>query len=439
MKKVYLAVDIGASSGRFIAGWRRGGQLVTKEIHRFPVAPSELNGRIVWDVPKLWENILEGVAMSFSKYHNIECMSVAVWGVDYVLMDGEREIPPYYSYRDTYVLPLMDKLHQIVPFEEMYERTGIQRQAFNTVYRLYDDMLTGRLEKATSFMMLPEYFAYKLTGVYMPEYTNATTTGLINVHTGQYDMDIIRRLGLPERFFGHVYPPGTHVGTLTDQITTRVRGRSNVCLCASHDTASAYESVDTDEHSPFLSSGTWSLLGIKLKKPLITPAGMKANFTNEGGVGYIRFLKNITGLWILRRLQDEYRFTYDTMEWLAAGNNYEGTFDVNDPAFNAPPVMSQAIIAKLAELGEPAPSSPADVINSAYLSLAQSYKRAIDELQSITGEEYTKLYIVGGGARDRYLNTLTARATGKEIIAIPVEATAVGNLRVQMRAEDPSA
>lgn len=434
MKNIFLAVDIGANSGRIVAGWRKGEKgIATKDVYRFPMSPVTLpDGHLAWDMDKIWENIVIGLSQAFVKHTGIRTVSVSTWGVDYALMSGEQPIPPFYCYRDWRTVKSMEELHALVPYDYCYERAGIQRSSFNTMYQLYDDVLSGRIERADSFMLLPEYLAWKLTGVFKHEYTNSTTTGLVNARTKQFDMELIRKIGLPESFFGHIHQPGEVVGDLTDALAARVRGRAKVVLCPSHDTAAAFEAAESDERSLIVTSATWSLFGIKRDTPLITEAGKAANFTNEGGVGYIRFLKNITGLWIIRRLQSEYNLTFDDTEWLARSNDFEGIINVNDPVFNAPPVMSEAITQYLAAHGGPAPRSHTDIIKCAYTSLADGYRIATEEIEKITGEKYEKLHIVGIGAKSRYLNTLAGEFTGKEIVPVPIEATAVGNLKVQI-------
>lgn len=434
--KYYLAIDIGASSGRHIVGWWENGKFDTEEIYRFANFPNAEAGHLIWDMERIFGEVLCGITVAFKKYPQIESLAIDTWGVDYVLMDGEKELPPCYCYRDTRTESVIEEVHGKMPFETLYSHTGAQFQSFNTIYQLYTDMKCGRLEKASNFLMLPEYLNYRLTGVMKKEYTNASTTGLITHGAKVFDMDIIDALALPRYLFGELLHPGEIVGTLLPEIEKIVNGNTMVKLCASHDTASAFESVDSDDVSLILSSGTWSLLGLKSESAIIRDKSMTANFTNEGGVGYIRFLKNIAGLWIIGQLRKEYGLDYSETEKLARMSDYKQIFDVNDSAFTAPLKMSEEISKWFEGRGITVPTSKQDIMNTAYHSIADSYRQAVDEIEDITGKTYEKLYIIGGGAYDNYLNALTTRYTKKEVIAMPMEATAIGNLKVQMRTEE---
>ena len=275
--------------------------------------------------------------------------------------------------------------------------------------------------------MVPEYLLYRLCGVKAREYTNATSTGLVSAATKEYDPEILRALFLPERLFPRLTQPGTVLGQLTADIAREVGGQTSVVLCATHDTASAVEGIPMAENAPFLSSGTWSLLGAKIPAPITTPESMACNFTNEGGVGYIRYLKNIMGLWIVQCIQKQLGISFAEMVNLARTSHYEQIFNVNDPHFSAPEDMAAEIRAALS----PAPETDADLIRSVYVSLAHSYGEAIRELERLTGQTWEKLYIAGGGAKNALLNELTAQYTGKEVVALPIEATALGNLKIQ--------
>ena len=421
----YLAVDIGASSGRHIVGWMEGDELKTEEVYRFPNGVKELDGHLTWDIDALLENVKAGVKEAARKFDNIRSMSVDTWGVDYVLMQGDKPVYPCYAYRDSRTQDVIPEVHNIVPFEELYCCTGIQFQPFNTIYQLFCDKKAGRLEGVTDFLMIPEYLMYCLTGVKRHEYTNATTGGFVNAAEKVCDLEIIRKLGLPEQLFGELSMPGMQVGFYECE-GQKIR----VVLCPTHDTASAVEGLPVPSDAMFLSSGTWSLLGMKLSEPCTTPESMKANFTNEGGVGYIRYLKNIMGLWIIQNLQKMLGISFPEMVDLARSSTYEKTFDVNLPCFLEPYNMKEDI---LRELGE-TQLSDADIINSVYRSLAKSYGVAVRELEEVTGKTPEYLYIGGGGAKNEYLNELTREFTGKKVVALPIEATAIGNLKTQIRA-----
>ncbi|MCH5162335.1 MAG: rhamnulokinase [Clostridiales bacterium] len=426
----YLAIDIGASSGRHIVGHEENGELVTDEVYRFLNGVKRRNGHLVWNVKTLFSEVVKGIKKSFKKYPEIRSIAIDTWGVDYVLFKGDVELSPCYAYRDRRTESVIDSVHGIVPFEELYKRTGIQFQPFNTIYQLYDDLRSGRLDNVTDFLMVPEYLSYMLTGVKKKEYTNATTTGLLNAATGEFDGEIIKKLGMPKAVFDMpLCAPGTVVGKLKNDIAEEVGGQAEVVLCASHDTASAVEGIPMAGDELYISSGTWSLLGVKLDKPLCDDGSRMANYTNEGGVGYIRYQKNIMGMWVVNELKKELcpDKTFSDIVAEAERSDFALTVDVNADCFLSPKSMKAAFYNALSVK----PKTVGDYFNCAYNSLAQSYKRAIEELESNVGKTYEKLYIVGGGAKNEYLNRLTKEATCKEVVALPIEATALGNLKIQ--------
>ena len=428
--KYYLAIDIGASSGRHIIGWREDGVIRTKEVFRFPNGVKRENGRLVWDIEALYSSVLEGIKEAFKIYPKIESLSVDTWGVDYVLLEGNEAILPVYAYRDGRTVDVIPQLHEIIPFSELYSRVGCQFQPFNSIYQLYDDKLSGRLERATDMLMIPEYLMWRLCGVKAREYTNATTTGMVN---GEFDMEIVRRLGYPESLFPRLYQPKTYLGDLLPEIVAEVGGSCRVVLCATHDTASAVEGIPMEDNSPYISSGTWSLLGVKTAKPLTDKASEKANYSNEGGVGYNRYQKNIMGMWLVNELQSELcpDMPFSEIVKLAEGSRCERIVDANAPELLAPESM-KAEFDKLSGGME----ALGDYFCCAYKSLAESYRQAIAELEENTDQKYEKLYVVGGGAKNTFLNRLTEEATGKRVVALPIEATALGNLKIQMEADD---
>ncbi|MBQ3759470.1 MAG: rhamnulokinase [Synergistaceae bacterium] len=419
--KYYLAVDIGASSGRHLLGWREDGEIKTKEVYRFPNGVKEADGHLTWDIEALLSHVKRGIDEALKVSAEISSLSVDTWGVDYVLMKGDEEVLPCYAYRDTRTEAVIPEVHGIIPFDELYARTGIQFQTFNTVYQLYADKKAGRLEGVTDFLMMPEYLLYKLCGMKSHEYTNATTGGMVSAKTGQFDTEIIAKLGLPSHLFQPLQKPGTKLGTY--------KGIQCV-LCATHDTASAVEGIPMEGSEIYISSGTWSLLGVKSETPITTPESMAANFTNEGGVGYIRYLRNIMGMWLINRLRDELCPGKDFGEIVseAEADSFDEIVDANDKSFLAPESMKDAFDANLSKK----PANFAGYFRCAYRSLAMTYKKAVDEIESVTGKEYHSIYIVGGGAKNSFLNHLTEEASGKTVIALPIEATALGNLKIQM-------
>lgn len=434
MARYCLAIDIGASSGRHIVGWQEDGELKTQEVYRFQNGVAELNGHLTWDLDRLEREVRAGIDAALKKYPEIESLSVDTWAVDYVLLKGSEPVLPCYAYRDGRTESAIPKVHEIIPFEELYARTGIQFQPFNTVYQLYADKLAGRLEGVTGYLMIPEYLMWRLCGGQAHEYTNASTTGLVNAVTREFDGDIIRRLCLPEGLFGPLSQPGTALG--------EYKG-IRVVLCPTHDTASAVEGIPMESsmygsgaEELFLSSGTWSLLGAKLPKAVTTPESLKANFSNEGGVGYIRYLKNIMGMWMVNNLRAELcpgdDFAGIVSE--AEHSGYPGLVDVTAQDFMAPQSMCRAMREALEKAGYDIPRRPGDYFRCAYRSLARCYGESVRELEKLTGRRYSALYIVGGGAKNQYLNRLTGEETGLEIVALPIEATALGNLKCQIRA-----
>ena len=444
MNKVFLAVDIGASSGRHIVGWQENGRLVTEEVYRFPNGVMELGGHLVWDIEALVGHVKKGVERARERFE-IESLSIDTWGVDYALLRGDETVYPVYAYRDGRTEAAIPEVHGRMAFSELYRRTGIQFQPFNTIYQLYADKLMGRLAGVTDFLMIPEYLMYRLTGVMSHEYTNATTGGMVSAETGEYDPAIIDALDLPRHLFHTLQQPGAVIGEYEG---------IQVVLCATHDTGSAVEGIPmetpachpssfchpeersdegslNDFGSPYLSSGTWSLLGVKTEKPITDEASRAANWSNEGGVGYNRYQKNIMGMWLPNRLRSELcpDKSWDEIVAEAENSAFEETVDANAQSFLAPESMKHAFDDALSTK----PQSTGDYFRCAYRSLALSYRNAIQELQHNTGRHYDSIYIVGGGAKNAFLNRLTEEATGKKVIALPLEATALGNLRIQMR------
>ena len=422
MKK-YLAIDIGASSGRHILGWKENGEIRTKEVYRFPNGVTEQDGHLTWDVEALERHVKEGINLALAEEPQIESLSVDTWGVDYVLMNGDSPILPCYAYRDGRTEAVIPKVHEKMAFSELYRRTGIQFQPFNTVYQLYADKLAGRLQQATDFLMIPEYLMYRLCGVKSHEYTNATTGGMVSAKTGEYDGEIIKALDLPEGLFQPLQQPGTLIGTYKG---------IQVVLCATHDTGSAVEGIPMEGNELYISSGTWSLLGVKTPRPITDEESLAANYSNEGGVGYNRYQKNIMGMWLVNRLRAELCPEKPWGEIMAEAEekHFDHLVDVNDPVFLAPESMKAAFDEKLPH----PPKCAMGYFRCAYRSLAQGYRQAIEEIEHNTGTTYQKLYIVGGGAKNGYLNRLTQQATGKQVAALPIEATALGNLKIQMKA-----
>lgn len=417
----FLAIDIGASSGRHIVGWRENGEVRMEEVYRFPNGVTEDRGHLVWDVKALEHHVRTGIERAKAAYPDLVSLSIDTWGVDYVLLRGEEPVLPVYAYRDSRTESVIPDVHKIVPFSELYHHTGCQFQPFNSIYQIYADKKAGRLEGVTDLLMIPEYLLYRLCGVKSREYTNATTMGLVNGETGEFDGELVKKLGFPANLFPKLSRPGTVIG--------KYEGLSCV-LCATHDTGSAVEGIFMDGNEPYISSGTWSLLGVKTPAPKTDISSEKANYSNEGGVGYNRYQKNIMGMWLVNELQREIcpEPPFPEIVKLAEESKCEAFVDANAPEFLSPKSMKAAFDKAAGNVF----SSVGDYFRCAYRSLAISYREALRELEENTGKHYDRLYIVGGGAKNGFLNRLTEEATGKKVVALPIEATALGNLKIQM-------
>ena len=416
-----LAIDIGASSGRHIVGWLDDGAISTKEVYRFPNGVTEQNGHLIWDIDALVGFVKAGIAEAKKAFPNITSVSIDTWGVDYVLLRGDEEVRPVYAYRDNRTEPVIPQVHEKISFSQLYCHTGCQFQPFNSIYQLYADKMEGRLDGVTDFLMIPEYLRYKLCGTKAKEFTNATTMGMVNAQTGEFDETILEKLGYPRYLFPKLSQPGTVIGEYEG---------IPVILCATHDTGSAVEGISMDGNHPYISSGTWSLLGVKTPKPITDEGSRKANYSNEGGVGYNRYQKNIMGMWLVNELRRDLcpDMPFSEIVKAAEESNCELLVDANAPEFLAPKSMKAAFDTATGN----ALGTVGDYFRCAYRSLAASYREALDELERNTGKCYEKLCIVGGGAKNSFLNRLAGEATGKQVIALPIEATALGNLKIQM-------
>lgn len=386
----------------------------------------------MWDIEHLVNEVKKGIAKC-KEIGKIPCtVAIDTWGVDYVLLDeSKQEIMPAVSYRDSRTNRVINKVESIISAEELYLKTGIQKQNFNTIYQLYADKLSGRLEDAKHFLMIPAYLSYKLTGIIKNEYTNATTTGMVNADTKQWDYEIIDKLSLPKHLFGTLDTPCTVIGNFTKEMQDYAGFDSTVIFAPSHDTASAVCACPIDDNSVYISSGTWSLIGVESLNPIVNEKSMAANFANEGGIDYrFRFLKNYMGMWLFQNVKKNLnnKFSYDDMMRLAMQSKRFEMLDTNAPDFLAPENMINAIRSYLKN-----ESIPIEVvINSVYHSLAQSYKNAIDEIEKLADKTIDNIFIVGGGSKDTYLNELTAQYTGKKVVTGLSEATATGNLLSQI-------
>ncbi len=443
MAEYHLAVDIGASGGRHMLARLEDGVMVLEEAYRFENGMDERGGSLVWDTDRLFREIVNGMKRCAKMGKVPQSMSIDTWAVDYVLLDADgHALGETYGYRDGRTRGMDARVYGLIPEDALYARTGIQKQDFNTIYQLMADkeLRPGILERAETFLMLPDYFQYLLTGVKMSEYTNATTTQLVSPKTKQWDMDLIRTLGYPGHIFLPLRLPGTEVGHLRKEVAEEVGFDCKVVLCGSHDTASAVMAVPRSGENAgdvlYLSSGTWSLMGVELPEADCGEASREANFTNEGGYGYrFRYLKNIMGLWMIQSVRHELGDKYSFAQLCSMAEECGGVssrVDVNDACFLAPENMMEAIRDYCRRTGQEPPEGPGQIAAVIYHSLADCYGATVRELEKNTGRTYDAVYIIGGGSNADYLNRLTAEATGKDVYAGPGEATAIGNILAQM-------
>lgn len=436
--KYHLAIDIGASSGRHILGHLEDGKVILEEIYRFENSIEFQDNSSVWNVEKLFLNILEGLKKANILGKTPSSVAIDTWGVDYVLIDEMgSEILPCVSYRDSRTQGLPNKTYEKIDKTTLFEKTGIQNHEYNTLFQLLCDQKTGKLNKATAFLMMPEYFSYKLTNVQKHEYTICSTSNLLNAKSKDWDKDIIKDLGLKEELFTNITTPSSLVGEFTKEVADYVGYNAEVLFAPSHDTASAVLSCPISPNSVFISSGTWSLVGTENATPITTPKALASGLSNEGGFGgKYRILKNIMGMWLFQSIKKELdgKYSYDELMHLAMQSGYQKTFDPTSPALLNPKSMIDAVKHLLGDVN----LALADVLNSVYLSLAYSYNDTIIEIENLTNKKIDNVVIVGGGSKDEYLNSLTAKITGKMVVAGPTECTALGNVLSQIFYYDKS-
>ena len=435
----FLAVDIGASSGRHILSHIEDGKLVLEEIHRFENGFEKKNGHLCWDVDRLFDEIVEGMKKCREIGKIPTSVGIDTWGVDFVLLDKDgNRLGDAVSYRDSRTKGMDAEVEKIIPLEQLYARTGIQKQLYNTIYQLMSIKQEdpALLNNADTLLFIPEYLTYRLSGKKVSEYTNATTGQLIHLETKDWDYELLDMCGYPRHLFRELVKPGTKVGKLLPEIREAVGYDTDVILPATHDTGSAVAAVPmTSDHPLYISSGTWSLLGTESKTPLCSAESMAANFTNEGGYEYrFRILKNIMGLWMMQSVRKEWdkKYSFQYMCDAAKETDIPSIVNCQDDTFLAPDSMIEAVKTACRDSGQPVPETVGEIAAVIYNSLAVCYRDAVKELEEMTGVTYDAIHIVGGGSKDDYLNALTAKAVGKPVYAGPTEATALGNLIVQM-------
>jgi len=445
MGAYYLAIDIGASSGRHILAHMEGGKLILEEMHRFPNGLCDRDGEKCWDYEALFNEIKTGLRKCKEAGKLPVSVGVDTWGVDFVLLDENDEVlGNTVGYRDDRTQGMDDEVYKIIPEEELYARTGIQKAIFNSIYQLMA-VKKGHpeyLEAAKTFLMVPDYFHYLLSGVKSNEYTEATTGQLVNPETKEWDLELIERLGYPAEIFQKISVPGTVIGDLRPELQEEVGFNCKVVLPATHDTGSAVLAVPSNNpDTVYISSGTWSLMGVERMEADCSPESKKHNFTNEGGYQYrFRYLKNIMGLWMIQSVKKEMKeekgldWSYGEICEDASRQTISSLVDCNDDRFLAPDSMIQEIQKACRESGQQIPESYGEIASVIYNSLAKCYGDTISEIQEMTGKTYDSISVVGGGSNAEYLNVLTAEYTRRTVYAGPTEATAIGNIMVQMMA-----
>lgn len=434
----YVAFDLGAGSGRAMLGAFDGERLEISELHRFPNEGVRLLGSLHWDATGMYAHLLAGLAKAAG--HKPVSLGVDTWGVDYALLDRDGKlIGEPYNYRDSRTDGVMEKVLAITPREEIFEHTGLQFMKLNTLYQLYAHKGSAALEAARTFLMMPDLMHYWFTGVKACEFTDASTTQFHDPRKKDWARPLLEKLGLPADIFPDVVQPGTKLGPLHAGVAGDCGcGPMDVVAPGSHDTASAVAAVPAGPgHWAYLSSGTWSLLGVETPQPYVNDAVLKRNFTNEGGVwGTTRLLKNICGMWLLEECRREWsrqgiQTTYSELMEGAAKENFRSVIHVNDPAFVAPGGMPQRIAEACRANGQPVPETPAQFARCIFESLALAYRVVVEDLNAITGVKTETLHVVGGGSKNELLNQYTADCLGIPVVAGPVEATAAGNVLVQ--------
>ncbi len=438
-----IAIDLGATSGRVVLGKYTGESIEMTEIHRFPNYIIKVGGRSYWDLWGLWNEILTGLGKAARSGEKIESIGVDTWGVDFVFLgkDGQILAQPR-SYRDDYTVGVPEKFFEKIPRETLYRKTGIQIMNFNSVFQLYAMDLEGNsaLDAAGGLLFMPDAVSYMLTGERVCEYTILSTTALMNPDTHDFDDEVLAAAGVRREIFGRMVMPGELVGTLTAEVASQTGlGQIPVFAVAGHDTGSAVAAVPaTDENFAYLSSGTWSLMGVEVPKPIVTDESFEMNYTNEGGAeGNIRFLKNITGMWLLERCRAAWKtqgreYSYAQIaKMLDEGDAFRSLIDPDDAVFANPEDMPKAIEEYCRKHEQPVPEDDAQFVRCIFASLSLKYGIVLERLKNLTGKKIERLHVIGGGSLNAALNQMIADSLGIPVIAGPAEATTAGNLMAQ--------
>lgn len=439
MKTYFLAIDIGASSGRQILGSVENGKIVLEEVYRFWNGMDNVDGTLCWDVERLFREIIEGMKKCKELGKIPVSVGIDTWGVDFVLLDEEDKIiGKTVGYRDHRTDGMDEEVYRIVGQDELYARTGIQKAIYNTIYQLMAVKLNAPedMSRAETMLMIPDYFHYKLSGKKVQEYSEATTAQLVNPVTKDWDYELIEKLGFPKKMFQQILMPGTRIGNLTREVQELVGFDCDVILPPTHDTASAVMAVPTNvADTCYISSGTWSLMGVERAEADCSKASEIANFTNEGGYnGRITYLANIMGLWMIQSVRNQLapKMSYGDLCEQAAKETISTVVDCQDSRFLSPDDMVTAVKDYCKESGQQVPETLPELASVIYNSLAKCYAEKLKEIEKLTGKKYDRIHIIGGGSNAAYLNELTAKYTGAEVHAGPGEATAIGNILAQM-------
>lgn len=436
---VVAAIDLGATSGRVMLGYVDDSMLRLEQVARFPNGPVRGPDGLHWDFTALYRHVLNGLAEAVRREPSIASVGIDAWAVDYGLVHGDELLGDPFHYRDDRTLHGVETVHARAPFEELYSRNGLQFLPFNTLYQY---AVEARLPDAEVALLVPDLVAFLLTAVRAAERTNASTTGLVDVHTGEWDLELAERLGIPTSVLPPLVDPGARLGTLQGEALDRVGAALEVVAVGSHDTASAVVAVPlTSPNAAYISCGTWGLVGVELDEPILSDAAREANFTNEGGVdGRVRFLHNVTGLWLLsesvRTWEAADNAAVDLPGLLDAAASVTGEvplFDANDPRLSAPGDMPARITAVLDEAAAPVPVTRAAFVRTIVESIAQAFADAVATVGRLTDRHIDVVHIVGGGALNRLLCQAIADRSGLPVLAGPVEATALGNVIIQAR------
>ncbi|MDP4152279.1 MAG: rhamnulokinase family protein [Bacillota bacterium] len=442
MAKKMLAFDLGASSGRAMLGTLENGKIKIEEIHRFSNDPVMIGGTLHWDILRLFFEIKQGISKAVALGGGFDSIGIDTWGVDFGLLDKEgRLLQNPVHYRDARTEGVPEKVYEKVSKDELFSRTGIQFMRINTLYQLYYLAHSGGLEGVDKLLFIPDLLAYFLTGEQHAEYTVASTSNLLNPHTRDWDQTLLEKLGIPSGIFPSIIEPGSTYGMLSKGICEELGCKPvPVVAVGEHDTASAVAAVPSKvKHFAYISSGTWSLLGTELDKPVVSDDAARANFTNEGGYNNkIRFIKNIMGLWLIQESRRQWQregqtVSFNDLEREALDTEpFESFIDPDAPLFEAPGNMPERIRKFCRETGQPVPESRGAVMRCIYQSLAMKYKYAFETMKSLTGYDFEILHIVGGGIKDTFLCKMAAGACGVMVNAGPAEATVIGNIAVQL-------